>query len=86
VCPPAIREAILELLVAEGAIEAGGHPPTGRIYPPIGAMALDIFFDELLAEAESFRQIARRQLVGAPAEAVIRRPDILGSLASDRDG
>jgi hypothetical protein len=86
VCPPAVKEAILKLLVADGAIEPEAHPPVARVYPPVGAMALDIFFDELLAEAESFQQIARRQLVSAPADAVIRRPDILESLVSDRDG
>ncbi len=86
ICPPAVQESILKLLTSEGVSEADAPPAAERVYPPVGAMALDIFFDELLAEAESFQQIARRQLVSAPADAVIRRPDILESLVSDRDG
>lgn len=76
-CPASLRQEILEFLVSNGVLEPGGEPPIERVYPPVGTMALDIFFDELVAEAASFRQVTRRVAVGVRAEAPIRRPDLM---------
>lgn len=65
---PAVREAILEFMVAEGALVPGQEPPRERIYPPVGSMAFDTFYDTLVAEADSFRQI------GSQLERVDRHP------------
>jgi mannosyl-3-phosphoglycerate synthase len=73
ICPPAVRDDIREFLVAEGAIEAGAEPPQERVYPPVSMLARDIFFDELLAEARSFRQVWRRLPAGVRAEPPIWR-------------
>ncbi|MEJ3744262.1 mannosyl-3-phosphoglycerate synthase [Actinomycetes bacterium KLBMP 9797] len=55
---PAVREAILEFMVSEGALAAGQEPPRERIYPPVGSMSFDTFLDTLKAESDAFRQIA----------------------------
>ncbi|MBX6748521.1 MAG: mannosyl-3-phosphoglycerate synthase [Micromonosporaceae bacterium] len=81
ICPPSVRDAIQEFLEAEGAIEPGTRPPTERIYPPVATMALDIFYDALVAEASSFRQMQRREIVGVRGDAPIRRPALLGDSA-----
>ncbi|HLT09778.1 MAG TPA: mannosyl-3-phosphoglycerate synthase [Micromonosporaceae bacterium] len=60
VCLPEVRTAIQEFLVAEGAIEPGAEPPMERIYPPVGVLAIDLFFDVLKAEATSLRQVWRQ--------------------------
>jgi mannosyl-3-phosphoglycerate synthase len=65
---PAVREAILEFMVAEGALVPGQEPPRERIYPPVGSLAFDTFYDTLVAEAGSFRQI------GSQLERVDRHP------------
>jgi mannosyl-3-phosphoglycerate synthase len=80
VCPASVREEIQEFLVAEGAIEQGGQPPTERIYPPLTTMALDIFYDELVAEALSFRQVMHRLPVTVRTVSPIQRPDLLPPL------
>jgi mannosyl-3-phosphoglycerate synthase len=48
---PAVRRAIAEFMVAQGALEAGQEPPRERIYPPVGTLALDLLYDALDAEA-----------------------------------
>jgi len=61
VCPPPLRTAIREFL----ALPAGVEPPRERVYPPVGALALDQLLDVLTSEARSFRQIGSfRQQVG----------------------
>jgi mannosyl-3-phosphoglycerate synthase len=57
---PAVREAILEFMVSEGALAPGQEPPRERIYPPVGSLAFDTFLDALGSEATSFRQVGRR--------------------------
>jgi mannosyl-3-phosphoglycerate synthase len=79
ICPPSVRDAIREFLEAEQAIPPGTRPPAERIYPPVATMALDIFYDELVAEAASFRQMLRREIVGVRGDAPIRRPDLMSS-------
>jgi mannosyl-3-phosphoglycerate synthase len=59
ICLPEVRTAIHEFLLAEGAIEPGAEPPVERVYPPVGVLAIDLFFDVLKAEAESLRQVWR---------------------------
>ncbi|MCW6008426.1 mannosyl-3-phosphoglycerate synthase [Micromonospora sp. CPCC 205371] len=54
---PAVREAILEFMVAEGALAPGQEPPRERIYPPVGSMSFDTFLDTLNAESSAFHQI-----------------------------
>jgi mannosyl-3-phosphoglycerate synthase len=54
---PAVREAILEFMVEQGALQPGQEPPTERVYPPVGSLALDLLYDALDAEATSFRRI-----------------------------
>ncbi|MEV4755315.1 mannosyl-3-phosphoglycerate synthase [Micromonospora sp. NPDC049559] len=52
---PAVREAILEFMVAQGVLAPGQEPPHERIYPPVGSLALDLLRDVLEAEAGGFR-------------------------------
>ena len=44
-------------MVGQGELEPGQEPPRERIYPPVGTLALDRFYDVLLTEAHSLRQI-----------------------------
>lgn len=69
---PAVRAAILDFMVAEGALLPGREPPRERIYPPVGSLALDVLWDALETEATSLRQIGS----GALAE----RPTVRGPL------
>jgi mannosyl-3-phosphoglycerate synthase len=57
ICPPAVRGAIREFLVAERAIGPDAEPPTGRIYPPVNTMDLDVLGDGLDDGTESFHQV-----------------------------
>jgi mannosyl-3-phosphoglycerate synthase len=57
VCLPAVREAIVDFMVADGALAPGEEPPRERFYPPVGLLALDRLYDVLSAEGESFRPI-----------------------------
>ncbi len=77
VCPASLRADIVEFLAAEGALEPDGVPPTERVYPPVGTLALDILFDELVAEAASFRQVLRRVAVDVRSDAPIRRSELV---------
>ncbi|MDP9819802.1 mannosyl-3-phosphoglycerate synthase [Spirilliplanes yamanashiensis] len=71
---PAVRAAILEFMVAQGALEPGQEPPRERVYPPVGSLAFDLLYDALDAEATSFRRIG-----WAPAAPVPARWPGLGS-------
>lgn len=60
---PAVREAILDFMVAQHALAPGAEPPRERIYPPVGSLALDLLRDALCDEAGTFRQLGARSLV-----------------------
>ncbi|MET0425961.1 MAG: mannosyl-3-phosphoglycerate synthase [Actinoplanes sp.] len=53
---PAVRQAIVEFMVEQGALQVGQEPPRERVYPPVGTLDLDLLYDALDAEALSFRQ------------------------------
>jgi mannosyl-3-phosphoglycerate synthase len=70
---PAVRQAILDFMVAQGALETGQEPPRERVYPPVGTLALDLLYDALDAEAQSFRQFDGRAAAGlTPAPPIDR--------------
>jgi mannosyl-3-phosphoglycerate synthase len=70
---PAVRQAILDFMVSQGVLEAGQEPPRERIYPPVGTLALDLLYDALDAEAQSFRQLDGRAAAGlTPAPPIDR--------------
>jgi mannosyl-3-phosphoglycerate synthase len=73
---PAVRQAIGEFMVAQGALEVGQEPPRERIYAPVGTLALDLLYDALDAEAQSFRQPDGRVAAGLPAAPPIDRNKI----------
>jgi mannosyl-3-phosphoglycerate synthase len=73
---PALRESILEFLTAQGALESGAEPPRERIYPPIGALAMDRLFDGLVSEAATFRQIERCLPAGMRTYSPIQRSQL----------
>jgi mannosyl-3-phosphoglycerate synthase len=73
---PAVRRAILEFMVAQGALEVGQEPPRERIYPPVGGLDLDLLYDGLDAEALSFRQLDGRAAAGLSASPPIDRNTI----------
>jgi mannosyl-3-phosphoglycerate synthase len=73
---PAVRQAIGEFMVAQGALEEGQEPPRERVYPPVGTLALDLLYDALDAEAQSFRQPDGRAAAGLPAAPSIDRNKI----------
>src|SRR4051794_32084653 len=54
---PPVREAILEFMLAQGAVQPGQEPPRERVYPPVGSLAFDLLYDALDAEATSLRRI-----------------------------
>lgn len=63
---PAVREAILEFMIAQGALQPGQEPPRERVYPPVGSLAFDLLHDALEAEATSFRQFGGRPSTPLP--------------------
>jgi mannosyl-3-phosphoglycerate synthase len=69
---PAVREAIVEFMVAQGALAPGEEPPRERIYPPVGSLALDLLRDVLASEATTFRELG----TGALAARASLRPAI----------
>jgi mannosyl-3-phosphoglycerate synthase len=73
---PAVRRAILDFMVAQGALEAGQEPPRERVYPPVGSLDLDLLYDGLDAEALSFRQLDGRAAAGLSASPPIDRTRI----------
>jgi mannosyl-3-phosphoglycerate synthase len=70
---PAVRQAIIEFMVAQGALEVGQEPPRERVYPPVGSMDLDLLYDGLDAEALSFRQLDGRASAGLSSSPPIDR-------------
>ncbi|GIE52994.1 mannosyl-3-phosphoglycerate synthase [Amorphoplanes nipponensis] len=73
---PAVRQAIVEFMVAQGALEVGQEPPRERVYPPVGSLDLELLYDGLDAEALTFRQFDGRASAGYPAAPPIERPGI----------
>jgi mannosyl-3-phosphoglycerate synthase len=70
---PAVRQAIIEFMVSQGALEVGLEPPRERVYPPVGSLDLDLLYDGLDAEALSFRQLDGRAASGlSPAPPIDR--------------
>lgn len=63
---PAVRAAILDFMLAEGALLPGQEPPRERIYPPVGSLALDVLWDALAAEVTTFREIGSGALAERP--------------------
>src|SRR4051812_36575550 len=70
---PALRQAIIEFMVEQGAIGVGQEPPRERIYPPVGTLDLDLLYDALDAEAQTFRQPDGRAGAGLPPAPPIDR-------------
>jgi len=73
---PAVRQAIIEFMVAQGALEVGQEPTRERIYPPVGGLDLDLLYDGLDAEALSFRLLDGRAASGLSASPPIERSTI----------
>jgi mannosyl-3-phosphoglycerate synthase len=73
---PAVRQAIVEFMVQQGALEVGQEPPRERVYPPVGTLDLDLLYDALDAEALSFRQPDGLALAGQPPAPPIDRATI----------
>ena len=70
---PAVRQAIVDFMVEQGALAVGQEPPRERVYPPVGTLDLDLLYDALDAEALSFRQPDGRASIGlAPEPPVVR--------------
>jgi mannosyl-3-phosphoglycerate synthase len=73
---PAVRQAILEFMIDQGALGPGQEPPRERIYPPVGTLDLDLLYDALDAEALSFRQPDGLAAAGLPAAPPVERARI----------
>ncbi len=73
VCLPPVRDAIREFLTAQGALAPEAEPPRERVYPPVGALALDRMLDVLTSEARTFRQIERCLPEGLRTDPPIQR-------------
>jgi mannosyl-3-phosphoglycerate synthase len=78
---PAVRQAIIEFMVSQGALATGQEPPRERTYPPVGTLALDLLYDALDAEALSFRQPDGRAAAGLAPEPPIDRNTIPRTVA-----
>ena len=73
VCLPSVRADIVDFLVEQGELAPGAEPPKERIYPPVGALALDRFHDMLTTEAHSLREIAPDGIDGSPGAPLLHR-------------
>ncbi|MFI5888939.1 mannosyl-3-phosphoglycerate synthase [Actinoplanes sp. NPDC051513] len=73
---PAVRQAIADFMVEQGALGIGQEPPRERVYPPVGTLDLDLLYDALDAEALSFRQPDGRAASGLSAAPPIDRAAI----------
>ncbi|WP_433385821.1 mannosyl-3-phosphoglycerate synthase [Actinoplanes sp. CA-142083] len=73
---PAVRQAIVDFMVEQGALGIGQEPPKERVYPPVGTLDLDLLYDALDAEALSFRQPDGRAASGLSAAPPIDRAAI----------
>jgi mannosyl-3-phosphoglycerate synthase len=63
-------------MVTQGVVEAGQEPPRERVYPPVGTPALDLLYDTLDTEAQSFRQLDGRAAAGLAGAPPIARHEI----------
>ncbi|WP_433721599.1 mannosyl-3-phosphoglycerate synthase [Actinoplanes sp. CA-051413] len=70
---PSVRQAIIDFMVAQGALEVGQEPPRERVYPPVGSLDLELLYDGLDAEALTFRQFDGRASAGYAAAPPIER-------------
>jgi len=75
---PAVRSAIVDFMVAQGALAPGAEPPRERVYPPVGSLAFDLLYDALAAEAATFREIDGRPAHGPSTEPPIVRERLTG--------
>ncbi len=78
---PAVRQAIVDFMVSQGALEVGQEPPRERVYPPVGSLDLELLYDGLDAEATTFRQFDGSEAAGLPpfppiARHTIPRPQV----------
>lgn len=73
---PAVRQAIVDFMVSQGALETGQEPPRERVYPPVGSLDLELLYDGLDAEALTFRQFDGRAQAGLPPFPPISREAI----------
>lgn len=73
---PAVRQAITDFMISQGALTIGREPPRERVYPPVGSLDLDLLYDALDAEALSFRQPDGRVECGLSAAPPIDRDAI----------
>jgi mannosyl-3-phosphoglycerate synthase len=73
---PAVRQAILDFMASQGVLDVGQEPPRERVYPPVGTLALDLLYDALDAEAQSFRQFDGRAAAGLTPAPPIERTRI----------
>jgi mannosyl-3-phosphoglycerate synthase len=73
---PAVRQAIIEFMVSQGALDVGQEPTRERVYPPVGSLDLDLLYDGLDAEALSFRLLDGRAASGLSANPPIERSTI----------
>jgi mannosyl-3-phosphoglycerate synthase len=64
---PAVREAIVDFMVAQGGLAPGAEPPRERIYPPVGSLDRDLLRDVLDTEARTFHQIGTGALADKPS-------------------
>jgi mannosyl-3-phosphoglycerate synthase len=71
-----VRDAIRKFLTAQGALAPDAEPPRERVYPPVGALALDQMLDVLTSEARTFRQIDRSLPEGVRTDPPIQRTTI----------
>jgi mannosyl-3-phosphoglycerate synthase len=73
VCPQSVRTDIVDFLVGQGELAPGEQPPSERIYPAVGTLALDRFHDVLTAEAHSLREVAPERPDGSIAPSLLNR-------------
>ncbi|WP_082772322.1 mannosyl-3-phosphoglycerate synthase [Actinoplanes sp. TFC3] len=70
---PSVRQAIVDFMISQGALQAGQEPPKERVYPPVASLDLELLYDGLDAEALSFRQFDGRASNGLPPAPPIER-------------
>ena len=73
---PAVREAIIEFMAAQSALQPGQEPPRERAHPPVGRLDLELLYDGLDVEALTFRQFDGQASAGYPAAPPIDRHSI----------
>ncbi|PRY31276.1 mannosyl-3-phosphoglycerate synthase [Pseudosporangium ferrugineum] len=73
---PSVRQAIVDFMVSQGALELGQEPPRERVYPPVGSLDLELLYDGLDAEAQTFRQFDGGASAGLPPSPPIARESI----------